>query len=216
MYGITKKILIFVKQLKTIFMARQKKVTKPQDSRYMLFLYGDFSDGDDLTNEISMQFVPAVSSEFLKFTYGEFGVVLHFRSKETFEDLKEYVDMVFNDITEQYFLIEVSGDVDIKMPRKLKKDFLNIDGDVKKEEPKTGGIKVDEVRDDRNRDIKNMSFDIFLPMFDPTSPFNKVQEEVLPTVDEILEKITEKGIESLTEKEKEILDNYGKRKNGGH
>jgi hypothetical protein len=216
MYGITKKILIFVKQFKNIFMARQKKVTKPQDSRYMLFLYGDFSDGDDLTNEISMQFVPAVSSEFLKFTYGEFGVVLHFRSKETFEDLKEYVDMVFNDITEQYFLIEVSGDVDIKMPRKLKKDFLNIDGDVKKEEPKTGGIKVDEVRDDRNRDIKNMSFDIFLPMFDPTSPFNKVQEEVLPTVDEILEKITEKGIESLTEKEKEILDNYGKRKNGGH
>ena len=55
-----------------------------------------------------------------------------------------------------------------------------------------------------------MSFDIFLPMFDPTSPFNKVQEEVLPTVDEILEKITEKGIESLTEKEKEILDNYVK------
>ena len=216
MYGITKKIFIFVKQLKTIFMARQRKVTKPQDSRYMLFLYGDFSDGDELTNEISMQFVPAVSSEFLKFTYGEFGVVLHFRSKETFEDLKEYVDMVFNDITEQYFLIEVSGDVDIKMPRKLKKDFLNIDGDVKKEEPKTGGIKVDEVRDDRNRDIKNMSFDIFLPMFDPASPFNKVQEEVLPTVDEILEKITEKGIESLTEKEKEILDNYGKRKNGGH
>ena len=72
MYGITKKILIFVKQLKTIFMARQKKVTKPQDSRYMLFLYGDFSDGDDLTNEISMQFVPAVSSEFLKFTLYQF------------------------------------------------------------------------------------------------------------------------------------------------
>jgi len=212
MYGITKKILIFVKQFKNIFMARQRKVTKPQDKRYMLFLYGDFSDGDELTNEISMQFVPAVSSEFLKFTYGEFGVVLHFRTKETFEDLKEYVDMVFNDITEQYFLVEVSGDVDIKMPRKLKKDFLNIDGDIKKEEPKTGGIKIDEVRNNRNRDIKNMSFDIFLPMFDPTSPFNKVQEEVLPTVDEILEKITETGIESLTEKEREILDNYGKNK----
>jgi hypothetical protein len=35
-----------------------------------------------------------------------------------------------------------------------------------------------------------------------------------PTADEILDKITEKGIKSLTEKEKEILDNYGKRKNG--
>ena len=37
-----------------------------------------------------------------------------------------------------------------------------------------------------------------------------------PTVDEILDKISERGIETLTEKEKEILDNYGKRKNGGH
>jgi hypothetical protein len=37
-----------------------------------------------------------------------------------------------------------------------------------------------------------------------------------PTVDEILDKISERGIKTLTEKEKEILDNYGKRKNGGH
>jgi hypothetical protein len=37
-----------------------------------------------------------------------------------------------------------------------------------------------------------------------------------PTVDQILEKITEKGIESLTKEEKQILDNYGKRENGGN
>jgi hypothetical protein len=37
-----------------------------------------------------------------------------------------------------------------------------------------------------------------------------------PTVDQILEKITEKGIESLTKEEKQILDNYATRKNGGN
>ena len=127
MYGITKKIITFVKQLKKIFMGRKKKVTEPQDKRYMLFLYGEFADSEELIHELSTQFIFVASSEYLKFTYGEYGVVLHFRSKETFNDLKEYVDMVFNDITEQYFLIEVSGDFDIKMPKKLKKDFLNID-----------------------------------------------------------------------------------------
>ena len=52
----------------------------------------------------------------------------------------------------------------------------------------------------------------------PTDFNQMVQKEpdYLPTVDEILDKISENGIESLTEKEKEILDNYGKRKNGGH
>ena len=44
---------------------------------------------------------------------------------------------------------------------------------------------------------------------------NKGFEIEEPTVDEILDKISEKGIDSLTEKEKEILDNYGKRKDGG-
>jgi hypothetical protein len=44
----------------------------------------------------------------------------------------------------------------------------------------------------------------------------KRPESPKPTVDQILEKITEKGIESLTKEEKQILDNYGKRENGGN
>jgi hypothetical protein len=211
MYGVTKKIFIFVRHIKKLFMGRKKKVTEPEDKRYMLFLYGDFMESEELTQELSMQFITVTSSEYLKFTYGEYGVVLHFRSKETFNDLKEYVDMVFNDITEQYFLIEVSGNFDIKMPRKLKKDFLNIDGDLKKEEPKNGGIKIDEISEEKR---KNISFEIYYPIMDG-GLFGKETPYVIeePTVDEILDKITEKGIESLTEKEKEILKNYGKNKN---
>jgi hypothetical protein len=210
MYGITKKIVIFVKQLKTIFMGRRKKVTEPESKRYMLFLYGDFTESEELTSELSTQFVGLVSSEYLKFTYGEYGVVLHFRSNEVFSDLKEFVDMLFDDITEQYFLLEVSGDFDIKMPRKLKKEFLNIDGETKKEEPKTGGIKIDEVTEERQNKLKDITFEIFYPNLDI---LNQEKEFIIeePTVDEILEKITEKGIESLTEKEKEILNNYGKK-----
>ena len=210
MYGITKKIVIFVKQLKRVFMGRRKKVTETESKRYMLFLYGDFTDSEELTSDLSAQFVGLVSSEYLKFTYGEYGVVLHFRSKEVFSDLKEFVDMLFNDITEQYFLLEVSGDFDIKMPRKLKKEFLNIDGEIKKEEPKTGGIKIDEVTEERKNKLKDITFEIFYPNLDLFNQEKGVIVEEL-TVDEILEKITEKGIESLTEKEKEILNNYGKK-----
>ena len=44
----------------------------------------------------------------------------------------------------------------------------------------------------------------------------KVPPVLKPTTDEILDKITEKGIESLTTEEKQILDNYAKRQNGGN
>ena len=44
------------------------------------------------TTLILKQILTIVSSPFLKFTYGEYGVVFHFRSKEVFSDLKDYID----------------------------------------------------------------------------------------------------------------------------
>jgi hypothetical protein len=194
---------------------RKKRETKPKkDPAYMLFLFGDFSDLESITQELSIQFLPFVTSPYLKYTYGEFGVVFHFRSGETFTDLKEYVDMSLNEIVDQYYLMEATKNIDIKMDRKLKKDFLNIDGETKKEQPKTGTIDVESKVRERREELRNFTFEFMLPM---DMNFNPKQEpDYLPTVDEILDKISEKGIETLTEKEKEILDNYGKRKDGGY
>jgi hypothetical protein len=213
MFGISKKIYNFVLTIKNKLM-RKKRETKPKkDPAYMLFLFGDFSDLESITQELSIQFLPFVTSPYLKYTYGEFGVVFHFRSGETFTDLKEYVDMSLNEIVDQYYLMEATKNVDIKMDRKLKKDFLNIDGETKKEQPKTGTIDVESKVRERREELRNFTFEFMLPM---DMNFNPKQEpDYLPTVDEILDKISEKGIETLTEKEKEILDNYGKRQNGG-
>jgi hypothetical protein len=213
MFGISEKIYNFVLTIKNKLM-RKKRETKPKkDPAYMLFLFGDFSDLESITQELSIQFLPFVTSPFLKYTYGEFGVVFHFRSGETFTDLKEYVDMSLNEIVDQYYLMEATKNVDIKMDRKLKKDFLNIDGETKKEQPKTGTIDVESKVRERREELRNFTFEFMLPM---DMNFNPKQEtDYTPTVDEILDKISEKGIETLTEKEKQILDEYGKRQNGG-
>jgi hypothetical protein len=214
MFGISEKIYNFVLTIKNKLM-RKKRETKPKKNpAYMLFLFGDFSDLESITQELSMQFLPFVTSPFLKYTYGEFGVVFHFRSGETFTDLKEYVDMSLNEIVDQYYLMEATKNVDIKMDRKLKKDFLNIDGETKKEQQKTGTIDVESKVRERREELKNFTFEFMLPTDLNFNP--KKESDYLPTVDEILDKISEKGIETLTEKEKEILDNYGKRKNGGY
>ena len=215
MLSVSKKIYNFIIKLKNK-MTRKKQPKK--DPAYMLFLFGDFDEQKNLTTELSAQLLDYVTSPFLKFTYGEYGVVFHFRSDEIFVILKDYIDMVLNDITDQYFLMEVAKNTEVKMPKKIKKDFLNIDGDDKKIEPKGGAINVEDFKEKRKKDMKNITFDIFLPIFDPNSDYvvEGTYEIKEPTVDEILEKITEKGIESLTEKEREILDNYGKRKDGGH
>jgi len=215
MFGISEKIYNFVVHIKNKIMRRKQE---KKDPSYMLFMFGDFDEHETLATNLSSQLLTVVSSPYLKFTYGEYGVVFHFRSKEVFSDLKEYIDMAFSEITEQYFLMEATKNIDIKMPKKLKRDFLNIDSETNKIEPKNGKIDVEEIKEKKRREIKNITFDIFLPILDPNSNFNTENEVIIeePTVDEILDKISEKGLESLTEKEKEILDNYGKRKDGGH
>jgi hypothetical protein len=211
MFGVSEKIYNFVVYIKNKLMRKRQP---KQDPSYMLFIFGDFDEQENLATNLSSQLLTVVSSPFLKFTYGEYGVVFHFRSKEVFTDLKDYIDMAMSEITEQYFLMEVTKNVDIKMPRKLKKDFLNIDGEKKKEN-RTGEINVETKLKERREELKNFTFEFLLPA-DFNQMVMKTEPDYLPTVDEILDKISEKGIDSLTEKEKEILDNYGKRKNGGH
>jgi hypothetical protein len=211
MLGISKKIYNFVLYIKSKLMRKRQP---KQDPSYMLFIFGDFDEQENLATNLSSQLLTVVSSPFLKFTYGEYGVVFHFRSKEVFSDLKEYIDMGMSEITEQYFLMEVTKNVDIKMPRKLKKDFLNIDGEEKKKENKTGEINVESKLRERKEELRNFTFEFLMPT-DFNQMVQKNEPDYLPTVDEILDKISENGIESLTETEKEILDNYGKRKDGG-
>ncbi len=212
MFGVSEKIYNFVVSIKNKIMRRKQP---KKDPSYMLFIFGDFEEQENLATNLSSQLLTIVSSPFLKFTYGEYGVVFHFRSKEVFSDLKEYIDMAMSEITEQYFLMEATNNVDIKMPKKLKKDFLNIDNEVKKEQNKTGEINVELKLKERREELKNFTFEFLLPA-DFNQMVIKQEPEEIPTVDEILDKISEKGIDSLTEKEKEILDNYGKRKDGGH
>lgn len=197
-------------------MRKKKEEMKSLDKRYMLFIFGDFTEMENFIDEISYQLITVVSSEFLKFNYGEFGMVLHFRAKETFSELKDYIDMCLDGQVEQYFLMEATENVDIKMERKLKKDFLNIDG-VKKEN-KNKEVDVEKLNEEKEKRLGNI-MEFILPLSEEKFEFPmkfKRPESTKPTVDQILDKISEKGIESLTKEEKQILDNYATRKNGGN
>lgn len=205
----------FYKHFLKIFMKKGKDKMKNKDSQYMMFIYGDLTEHDATIDDIAYQFIAVVTSEQLKYTYGENGIVFNFRTNYDFNDLKEYIDMVFSEITEQYFLVEIKGNLDIKMSRKLKKDFLNIDGESKKTENKNGAIDVKETKLELPKNIEPTTIRmLFPPLFG--IPDMDIQQERKLSVDEILDKINESGMESLTEKEIETLNNYGKRKNGGH
>lgn len=189
---------------------RKKKPSSKKDTdlQFMLFVFGDFEQHDEITKLLSEQLLILVSSNFLKYTFGEYGIVFNFKTKETFFDLKEYIDMALSDVTEQYFLMEVTENCDIKMENKLKNNFLNLDVE--------DGVEIKIDKKEFTVDKKNIiTFDFILPIINSNfEDIEEIVEEPEPSVDDILDKITEQGIESLTKRETEILENYGKRKNG--
>lgn len=204
----------FVKWIKDLFIKKKPVVMEGiEEKTYMLFIYGDFRDKEEGVEEMALQFVPIVSSDFVKYNYGDHGVVLHFSTKETFDDLKEYIDMILNGVIEQYFLVEKTENSFVQMPKKLKDDLLKINNEEDNKETKNGSIEI-------NTNFKSFEYkdpdkiiNMFMPIFNPEDLIYTPYEYYEPTIDEILDKITEKGIESITKQERQILENYGKREN---
>lgn len=201
----------FVKWIKDLFIKEKPVVMEGiEEKTYMLFIYGDFKDKEEGVEELALQLIPIVSSDFVKYNYGDHGVVYHFSTKEDFNDLKEYIDMILNGIIEQYFLMEKTENCFIFMPKTLKDDLLKIN---KKENNDTKNGKIEINTNFKPYEYKDPDkiINMFMPIFDPEDIIYTPYEIYEPTVDEILEKITEKGIESITKQEREILENYAKR-----
>lgn len=201
----------FVKWIKNLFIKKKPVVMDGiEEKTYMLFIYGDFKDKEEGIEELALQLTPIVSSDFVKYNYGDHGVIYHFSTKEDFNDLKEYIDMVLEGIIEQYFLMEKTENSFIFMPKSLKDDLLKINN---KENSDTKNGKIEINTNFKTYDYKDPDkiINMFMPIFNPEDFVYTEYEQYEPTVDEILDKITEKGIESITKQERQILENYAKR-----
>ena len=78
---------------------------------------------------------------------------------------------------------------------------------------KNGKIETRPPRVEFDMIDKEKIFNVFVPLFNSEDLDFLPHEYHEPTIDEILDKITEQGIESITKQERQILENYGKREN---
>jgi len=200
---------------------------KDQNSKkqYLLFLYGEYKNTDKIIELIALQISNFTSNDsYVKYNYGGSNAVMFFESEFSFYELRDYVHLILENICSQYFLMEKPKSIYAYMPPELKLNLFNLTEDNFKSDEEDN-IKKIENKEDNKMNIFDM-FDNFLmntagnifsnyslsdedmeKMF--TNVTKKLKEEN-PTIDDILEKISNEGIESLTKKEKNILDEYSK------
>lgn len=171
---------------------------------YLLFVYFDSTveDYDNLTNEIATRISEQISSNEVKFMYGDKHAILHFASKLDITEMAEWVNII-NDELEcfQYFLVPKPRTSESNMPKDNLEHLLSLrKSKPTKHKPTPPKIKYDFKPNDDNS-FMDLA-DILLKIKRP--------EVCNMTLDELLDKMVDQGVDSLTELEKQKLEEYSK------
>jgi hypothetical protein len=167
--------------------------------KYLLTIFGDFNS-DAICKEVAMSLVPLIESPSLKYQYTKGVLIFHFGSEMEITDIHEFLEITSYDLYESFILSEYTDKVSVFMPKDVKDHLFNLEngGD--------DGIEMVLIPKNTIQYMDNTDDDEFVALL-----LNEVKKHIkTPTLDELLEKIKNSGVESLTPFEKGTLENYSK------
>lgn len=201
-----------------------------QPKSYLLFVYGTLGKNEDevqlYVEMMGEQFFDIVSDGYLPYVLGSYHAIYKFNTLFDFEDIKERVDDCWQHMCHTYFLMEITNNMAYKMGDGDPGFFGKKVEDVTPIEITTLDIPdaktlidqfLSDVIDESPVDFYKLLLEIRgesenLDMMTDVDPNIKKlkpkHKNKVITIDEVLDKITNYGINSINPEEKQILDNY--------
>jgi hypothetical protein len=170
---------------------------------YLLFVYYDntVENSEEKTNEIGASIADQMTSNELKFMFGDRHSIFHFASALPIDEMSGWIDIIVDDLDcFEYFLIPKPRNSASNLDKDNLDHLLSLKKTIKKKlTPKPQNLRTKNLKDGESfMDIADLIFNF------------KKKEVCNMTLDEILDKIGEKGLGSLSELEKQKLDEYSK------
>jgi hypothetical protein len=193
------KLLDILKEFKLFVLplSKQKNMKK-----YLLTIFGSFEEKDCMTIANNLQ--PIVDSQNLKFQYRDNVIILHFGSEFLLDDIHEFIKMT-DDVEEtfdMFILSEFNDTVSVHMTDGTDEQLFNLD----EEDENIDMVKVTPKGKFENYYDEDNENDIALMLL------NEIKKNLnTPSLDQLLDKMVEQGVDSLTPYEKAILDNYSQK-----
>lgn len=167
---------------------------------YLLTIIGGI-ESEEMCKDIAITMSPLVDSPNLKFQHKKNVLFLYFGTEVCKEELYEYVSGVFYGVVDTFVLTEVSDNVTVHMPEPMIGHLFDLessDGDTKND------INMSRVM--KNKDFLEGDDEEFISTM--LKQLDTLKSR--PSLDQILDKINNKGYESLTPFEQDTLENYSK------
>jgi hypothetical protein len=142
-----------------------------------------------------------MTSKEIKFMYGDLHSIFNFASDLSFDEMKDFMDIVAVDIQQfEYILIPKPRNIGSNFDEDNMKHLLSLKNKPKdKLKPVTPKLRTKDLKGDEP----------FMDLADIIMNFKR-KEVCNMTLDELLDKIIIEGMESLSELEKQKLDEYSK------
>lgn len=167
--------------------------------KYLLLIFGNFETTEQC-KEIAMNITPLVDSPHLKFNHTKGTIMFHFASEVLQEEIYAYVQGTLFDIITSFILTEMNDNVSLCLPQDVKTHFLDLENDND-----DVLIKIDLNKSfNKWEDEDDESFVALL--------LDEVKRKVKkPSLDQLLDKLNNNGYDSLSQFEKDTLDEYSKK-----
>ena len=185
-------------------------------TKYILFVFAKNDNPKEFTEQIAEELCVISDSPNLNFYFGPESSVFTISTLDSHQDVKDYVNMILGVGDIMYILLPYTSDnLSYGLPEKIYKHLFN-DGisDFMSEKPNNSYTEEFEVRkmiQDKIRDNFNLNVDNFDFEYDEDewTDIDEIKNKKrTPSLDDLLEKIKEKGLNSLTEKELLQLNKY--------
>lgn len=179
---------------------------------FTLFIFGNFK-GRGAEGELLQPLIPITLDESLKYVYESYTMIVQFDTDLPKEELAEYLKATYKSNDIQYYLVPKGEELSVDLPSKIKNNLKELE---------KGGERVRFISYGYNIDTKKSidDFDKLIQYFMSESDFQDMtfededEDPMLrpqkknPTLDDLLDKMIDKGALSLSDEEKRLLTHY--------
>ena len=191
---------------------------KVRNKKYLLFMFGAWirlEDNVELYEHIKDVLETILAVPELSFVTGEHTLIACIESQASFNEIKDLLEEFLKPDIPAYFLMPKPRNLSYRLNPLLENLLFGKSKTKKIEEPTSEMLK--ELMDYfRKRAMDNMDFfenkldlEMIKQTYEPVGVWPTNNSEILD-IDVILDKINDRGIESLTDNEKEFLDKQKK------
>jgi len=170
---------------------------------YLLFVYynTEVENSEEKTQEIGTKLAELMTSGQVKFMYGDRHAIFHFGCKSDFIDVSDVVFFISEEVSGfEYLLTKKGRDYSSNFDKDNLEHLMTLKNTTpKKHKPAAPKLRTNDLKGDEP----------FMDLADIIMNFKR-KEVCNMTLDELLDKISIQGMESLSELEKQKLDEYSK------